>query len=98
MGDDTPAPRRTFGYYTLPVLVDEALVGRVDLKSDRQSGVLRVQSAWHEAGAPAGMAERLAPLLRETAAWQGLGGIEVRDRGDAARDVAAALGQTTLSD
>ena len=94
----TPAPRRTFGYYTLPVLVDEALVGRVDLKSDRQSGVLRVQSAWHEAGAPAGMAERLAPLLRETAAWQGLGGIEVRDRGDAARDVAAALGQTTLSD
>jgi uncharacterized protein YcaQ len=38
------------------------------------------------------MEERLVPLLRETAAWQGLAGIEVRDRGDAARTLAAALG------
>jgi uncharacterized protein YcaQ len=91
----TPAAQRTFGYYTLPVLVDEALVGRIDLKSDRQNGVLRVQSAWHEPEAPGGaevMVERLVPLLRETAAWQGLGDIEVRDRGDAARALAAALG------
>jgi uncharacterized protein YcaQ len=87
----TPAAKRVFGYYTLPVLVDESLVGRIDLKSDRQNGVLRVQSAWHEAGAPAGMVERLVPLLRETAAWQGLDAIEVRDRGDAARSLAAAL-------
>ena len=87
----TPAPQRKYGYYTLPVLIDEALVGRVDLKSDRQNGVLRVQSAWHEAGAPAGMEERLVPLLRETAAWQGLGDIEVMDRGDAARSLAGAL-------
>jgi uncharacterized protein YcaQ len=90
----TPAPQRIYGYYTLPVLVDEALAGRIDLKSDRQNGVLRVQSAWHEPGAPAGMEERLVPLLRETAAWQGLGEIEVMDRGDAARALAAALGQT----
>ncbi|MEO6533688.1 MAG: crosslink repair DNA glycosylase YcaQ family protein [Pseudolysinimonas sp.] len=88
----TPAPKRIFGYYTLPVLIDEAIAGRIDLKSDRQNGVLRVQSAWHEAGAPAGMEERLVPLLRETAAWQGLGEIEVMDRGDAARALAAELG------
>jgi len=87
----TPAPKRLFGYYTLPVLIDEALAGRIDLKSDRQNGVLRVQSAWHEAGASGGMGERLVPLLRETAAWQGLGAIEVMDRGDAARTLAAAL-------
>jgi uncharacterized protein YcaQ len=92
----TPAPKRIFGYYTLPVLIDEALVGRVDLKSDRKNGVLLVQSAWHEAGAPAGMEERLVPLLRETAAWQGLGGIEVMDRGDAARTLAAALSVTPI--
>ncbi|HEU0205533.1 MAG TPA: crosslink repair DNA glycosylase YcaQ family protein [Pseudolysinimonas sp.] len=91
----TPAPKRVYGYYTLPVLVDEALVGRIDLKSDRQNGVLRVQSAWHEPGAPAGMEERLVALLRETAAWQGLDAIEVTDRGDAARTLAAALGTTT---
>ncbi len=92
----TPAPKRIFGYYTLPVLIDEALAGRIDLKSDRQNGVLRVQSAWHEAGAPAGMEERLVPLLRETAAWQGLGGIEVMDRGDAARSLAHSLGASAL--
>jgi len=88
----TPAPQRVYGYYTLPVLIDETLTGRIDLKSDRQNGVLRVQSAWHEPGAPAGMEERLVPLLRETAAWQGLGEIEVMDRGDAARTLAAELG------
>ncbi|MFC5500943.1 winged helix-turn-helix domain-containing protein [Lysinimonas soli] len=93
----TPAPKRIFGYYTLPVLVDEALVGRIDLKSDRQNGVLRVQSAWHEPGAPAGMEERIAPVLRQAAAWQGLGDIEVMDRGDRARSLAAELG-TTVTD
>ncbi len=93
----TPAPQRMFGYYTLPVLIDEALPGRIDLKSDRRNGVLRVQSAWHEAGAPAGMEERLVPVLRETAAWQGLERIEVMDRGDAARTLASALGLRPLS-
>jgi uncharacterized protein YcaQ len=92
----TPAPKRIYGYYTLPVLVDDALVGRIDLKSDRQKGVLRVQSAWHEEGAPAGMEERIAPVLRATAAWQGLGAIEVMDRGDRARSLAAELGVPLL--
>lgn len=88
----TPAPKRKFGYYTLPVLVDEALVGRIDLKNDRQRGVLRVQSAWREAGAPDNVAERIVPTLRELAAWQGLGDLEVVDRGDLAGAVAAEAG------
>jgi uncharacterized protein YcaQ len=88
----TPAPKRVFGYYTLPLLIDDRLVGRVDLKSDRQNGVLRVQSAWTEADAPAEAAARLAPLLRQTAAWQGLDAVEVMDRGTLAAGVAAELG------
>jgi uncharacterized protein YcaQ len=88
----TPAPKRVFGYYTLPVLVDEALVGRVDLKSDRQRGVLRVQSAWTEEGAPPSTAERVALAVREAAGWQGLGDVEVVDRGDLAPALAAELG------
>jgi len=71
-------------------------VGRIDLKSDRQNGALRVQSAWREAGATLGIEERIAPLLRETAAWQGLGTIEVVNRGDLADDLAGALGEGLL--
>jgi uncharacterized protein YcaQ len=86
----TPPPKRAYGYYTMPLLIDEALVGRVDLKSDRQAGALRVQSAWREPGADADVA-RTATLIREIADWQGLGDIIVQDWGDLARDLATAL-------
>jgi uncharacterized protein YcaQ len=88
----TPEPQRKFGYYVLPVLVDDRLVGRIDLKSDRQAGVLRVQAAWTEDGASGEDVERIAGLLRETAEWQGLDGIVVADRGDLSPALAAALG------
>ena len=88
----TPAPKRIYGYYTLPALVDEAIVGRIDLKSDRRAGVLRVQSAWREPSAPPAVEERLVPVLREIAEWQGLADVVVADRGDLARDLAGALG------
>ena len=93
----TPAHKRVFGYYTLPLLIDDQLVGRVDLKNDRQNRVLRVQSAWTQADAPAETAARLAILLRETAAWQGLEHVEVMGRGDLAAAVAAELGVTVRS-
>ncbi|GAA4185331.1 crosslink repair DNA glycosylase YcaQ family protein [Gryllotalpicola kribbensis] len=87
----TPAPKRVYGYYTLPVLVDDEIVGRVDLKSDRQAGLLRVQSAWVETGRePEAVAERLAPLLAATAEWQGLDGVVVMGRGDLAPALAGA--------
>jgi len=88
----TPPPQRRFGYYVLPFLLGEELVARVDLKSDRQAGVLRVQSAWLEDGAdPHYVAEELAQELAVTAAWLGLPEVEVMPRGDLARDLRAAL-------
>ena len=75
----------------LPFLLGEALVARVDLKSDRQAGVLRVQSrmarARRRTPTRRGRGE-LAAELAVTAAWLGLD----RRRGDAdARgDLAAA--------
>lgn len=90
----TPAPKRQYGYYSLPVLVDDRVIGRIDLKSDRQAGVLRVQSAWVEQGASASeLAARVAPVLRRASAWQGLGEVVVTDPlwGDAAAAVRAAL-------
>ncbi|HEV7203429.1 MAG TPA: crosslink repair DNA glycosylase YcaQ family protein [Jatrophihabitans sp.] len=89
----TPAAQRRFGYYVLPFLLDESLVGRVDLKSDRQARVLRVQSAWLEPGAdPGRVAAELAEELELVAAWQGLSGIEVMPRGDLSPALAAAVG------
>ena len=87
----TPEPKRVFGYYVLPVLIGDRIVGRVDLKNDRQNGVLRVQSAWHETDAPADTAGRLAQVLRKTAVWQGLGEIAVAPRGTLASALAAEL-------
>lgn len=87
----TPGPQRQFGYYTLPVLQDESLVGRLDLKSDRQNRALRVQSAWVEPG-HAPDVPRIAQLLRETAAWQGLDLLVVQKWGDLAPALAAELG------
>lgn len=87
----TPAPKRVYGYYVLPVLQDTKIVARVDLKSDRKSGVLIVQSAWAEADADAETPQRLAALLRETAEWQGLSAVHVRERGTLARQLAAAV-------
>ncbi|RZT62307.1 hypothetical protein EV140_0829 [Microcella alkaliphila] len=88
----TPAPKRQFGYYSLPVLIDETLVGRIDLKSDRQAGVLRVQSAWAEEGVdPDSMAERVAPVLARAAQWQGLNGVVVADWGNAIEAIRASV-------
>jgi uncharacterized protein len=89
----TPASKRIFGYYTLPLLMDDAIVGRIDLKTDRQNGVLLVQSAWREAGAIIDL-ERVAALLRETAHWQGMERITVVGPGDLSAELAGALSCT----
>lgn len=83
-----PAARRVYGYYVMPVLVDERLVGRLDLKTDRATRRLLVQGAFAEPGSDrAAIADRIRPVLTELAEFVGADAWEVASRGD----LAAAL-------
>jgi hypothetical protein len=94
----TPPPKRVFGYYVLPFLLGDRLVARVDLKSDRAAGVLRVQSAFAEADVGSSgwprveeVSVELAEELGLAARWLGLDGIQVMPRGDLAPALRAAV-------
>ncbi|MEZ2419518.1 winged helix-turn-helix domain-containing protein [Luteibacter sp. RCC_6_2] len=69
----TPAPKRKYGYYVLPILHRGRLVGRVDAKAHRQGGLFQVLGMWLEpdvALSPA-LVDGLASAIGECAAWHG---------------------------
>lgn len=69
----TPMHKRVHGYYVLPLLLGERVVGRVDLKSDRQSGVLQVKGGSVEAGVSLQtVVQPLHRQLNELASWLAL--------------------------
>ncbi len=48
----TPEAKRKYGYYVLPLLHEDKLIGRIDPKLDRESGMLIVNAVHAEPGAP----------------------------------------------
>ena len=88
----TPKPKRRFGYYVLPVLCNERLVGRLDMKADRQAGTLRVEGAFVEPGVSArSVVAPIAGQLREMAEWLNLDQIAVGRRGSLATPLSSAV-------
>jgi len=84
----TPAPKRVYGYYVLPLLLGDELVARFDLKADRKASTLRVVAAHLEPGADA---SRVAPAARAEldalASWLGLERVHVARKGNFARSL-----------
>jgi uncharacterized protein len=79
----TPAAKRQFGYYVLPLLVGERVVGRFDLKTLRDEGLLHVKASFIEDGVDAA---EIAPLARaeleRLAEFVGADGLKIERRGN----------------
>ncbi len=78
-----PEPKRVFGYYSLPLLHNGELIARLDLKSNRQENKLQVKSSWAEASKVNRFpTASVIKHLELVAKWQGLGSIEIADKGN----------------
>ena len=67
-----PKAKREYGYYVLPILRGDRLVGRIEPVFDRKAAVLRVQGVWWERGVKPFSLER---TLRSLARFLGAGSI-----------------------
>jgi len=70
-----PAPKRLYGYYTLPMLERDRLIGRIELKAHRDRGLLEVRGFWLEPRVrPA--KDRMARIEAEIERWRRFTGLE----------------------
>jgi uncharacterized protein YcaQ len=66
-----PATKREYGYFVLPILRGDRLIGRIEPVFDPKAGVLRVIGRWMEPDAPPDAAPHVERALDELAAWLG---------------------------
>lgn len=67
----TPAPKRVYGYFVLPILCHGQLIGRLDAKAHRGEGVFEVKSLYGQAGKPwtDEQVQAVAQAMLGCAAW-----------------------------
>jgi uncharacterized protein YcaQ len=66
-----PKAKREYGYYVLPILRGDRLIGRIEPVFDKKTGVLRVEGVFAEPNAPAGAGRGVAAATRRLAKWLG---------------------------
>jgi uncharacterized protein len=71
-----PAAKREFGYFVLPILHRERLVGRIDPLFDRKANVLRVRQVYAEEGATEDAGAAIAKAIQELARWLGASDVD----------------------
>jgi uncharacterized protein YcaQ len=71
-----PAAKRRWGYFALPVLHHDRLVGKVDAKADRKASVLRVNAIHEDVKFTRAMTKAVQSELEDLASWLGLAAVE----------------------
>ena len=67
-----PAAKRRWGYFALPILHGDRLVGKLDAKADRKGGMLRVAAIHEDVPFDADIADAVHAEIRALATWLGL--------------------------
>jgi uncharacterized protein YcaQ len=71
-----PAAKRRWGYFALPILHNDRLVGKVDAAVDRKASVLRVNAIHEDVKFTRAMSKAVQAELEDLASWLGLSAIE----------------------
>jgi uncharacterized protein YcaQ len=66
-----PVAKREYGYYVLPILHGDRLIGRLDPVHDKKAGVLRVNAVYAEPSAPIDAWPTVRKELEDLAKWIG---------------------------
>ncbi|MEU4219061.1 DNA glycosylase AlkZ-like family protein [Actinoplanes sp. NPDC026623] len=64
-----PAAKRRWGYWALPILYEDRLVGKLDATADRRAGVLRVDAIHEDGPFTPAMAAGVRHEIKELAGW-----------------------------
>ena len=74
-----PKAKRRWGYFVMPILHGDRLIGRINPEFDRGAGLLRVHAVYAEAEAPASAGPAVARAVRELAGWLSAKDVEYTD-------------------
>ena len=66
-----PKDKREYGFFVLPILRKDRLIGRVDPSMDRKASIYRVNAVFAEAGAPASAGPAVAKVIGKLGKWLG---------------------------
>lgn len=74
-----PPDKREYGYYVMPILQGDRLIGRIDPLYDRQTRTLRVRRVYAESDARAGSGRAVATTIKALGRWLGGENVEIGD-------------------